>query len=119
VRIPEGLVNGTVKFMALVHKGLVTMAQRMVETRLTVVYATTGHVKSVASLQKVDMRIPYCFALAAPEIMSPSCAYRPPIRAPIEVPSTHADIDIKNLLVNFKAYHQCDLLESHSLPWHE
>jgi hypothetical protein len=66
---------------------------------LTVVYATTGHVKSVASLQKVDMRVPNCFALAAPEIMSPSCAYKPPMRAPIEVPSTYADINIKNLLL--------------------
>ena len=64
---------------------------------LTVVYATTGHVKSVASLQKVDMRVPNCFALAAPEIISPSWAYKPPIRAPIEVPSTEADSDIRSL----------------------
>ena len=62
-------------------------------------YATTGHVKSVASLQKVDIRVPYCFALAAPEIISPSCAYKPPIKAPIEVPSTYANIDIEDLLV--------------------
>jgi len=45
------------------------------------------------------MRVPYCFALAAPDIISPSCAYKPPIKAPIEVPSTHVNIVIKNLVV--------------------
>jgi hypothetical protein len=64
------------------------------------VYATTGQVKSVASLQNVDMRVPNCFALAAPEIISPSCAYKPPMRAPMEVPITITDINIGSFSIS-------------------